>query len=336
MSKIAVLGGGSWGSAIAQVLGGNGHSVALYIKDPQQYQEVRATGKNEKYLEDFTFLSEIEFHNSLAGAVEGAEAIILAVPTNAARSVATELRELNLPKMPVINLAKGLEENSHLRVSQVVAELLPEHPYLVLSGPSHAEEVAREIPTTVAVAGGDDETRKWCQKLFSNDFFRVYTQRDLIGVELGGALKNIIALGCGISDGLGFGDNTKAAMMTRGMVEIQRLGVALGADPKTFQGLSGMGDLIVTCTSLHSRNRSFGYHLGQGKTVEEAMEAVRMVVEGYKTTRACYELAKEKNIEMPITEKLYGVLYRGEDPSEAVLELMVRPHKREDEDDLYR
>lgn len=332
MDKIVIIGGGSWGSAIANILASKGISTVLYIWNHKQYEKICKSRKNEKYLKNFTFNERLEFSNSFEESIENATHIVLAVPTNAARSVMIQIKESNMEKAVLINLAKGLEEKTHLRISQVADEILPNLDFVSLSGPSHAEEVAFDIPTTVVVCSNKAEITKQVQDLFMTDTFRVYAQDDLIGVEMGGALKNIIALAAGLSDGLGFGDNTKAALMTRGMYEIQKLGLKMGAKKETFQGLSGIGDLIVTCTSLHSRNRNFGYLIGQGKSVKEAMDTVEMVVEGYKTTKAAYELSKTLNVEMPITEKLYNVLYEEEDPREAVIELMGRRSKHENED----
>lgn len=328
--KIGIIGCGSWGSAIANLLATIGHEVHMYTQSEEQYERIRSVGDNPGYLEDFTFHPSIEIHLSIEEAIDGADGIVLAVPTAAIRSCLEDIARVGTGAR-IINLAKGLEQGSHLRLSQVAKEVLPRAPYIVLSGPSHAEEVAKLMPTTVLVCAEDKEDALWAQDLFTHDSFRVYVQDDMIGVEMGGALKNIIALGAGLSDGLGYGDNAKAALMTRGLTEIQRLGIALGAKPVTFQGLSGIGDLIVTCTSVHSRNWRFGNLVGKGTAPEDAIDKVGMVVEGYKTTKACYELAGELGIEMPITEKLYDVLYRTADPRQAVLDLMQRPNKHENE-----
>lgn len=328
--KIGIIGCGSWGSAIANLLARIGHEVNMYTQSEEQYERIRKVGDNPGYLEGFKFDPSIEIHLSIGETIDEADGIILAVPTAAVRSCLEDIARVGT-KARIINLAKGLEQGSHLRLSQVAKEALPDVPYIVLSGPSHAEEVAKLMPTTVLVCAENKEDALWAQDLFTHDSFRVYVQDDMIGVEMGGALKNIIALGAGLSDGLGYGDNAKAALMTRGLTEIQRLGIALGAKPVTFQGLSGIGDLIVTCTSVHSRNWRFGNLIGKGTEPEAAIEKVGMVVEGYKTTKACYELAEELGIEMPITKKLYDVLYRSADPRQAVLDLMQRPNKHENE-----
>lgn len=302
----------------------------MYTRSDEQYHRMKEFGDNPHYLKDFYFASSVQFHCDFEEAVQDVEVLILAVPTAAVRETMEKIKECE-SRAVVVNLAKGLEQGSHLRVSEIAKEIIPENPFVVLSGPSHAEEVAKLLPTTVLVCSEDEEIALKIQDLFTHDAFRVYVQDDMAGVEIGGALKNIIALGAGLSDGLGYGDNAKAALMTRGLTEIQRLGIALGAKPVTFQGLSGVGDLIVTCTSTHSRNWQFGNRIGRGMDVEEAIEDIGQVVEGYKTTKAAYELANDLEIEMPITEKLYNVLYGGLEPRRAVLDLMQRPNKHENE-----
>lgn len=335
--KVSVLGGGSWGTAIANILGQKGIPTTLYIRNDRQRQALSETYVNERYLPGVKLDRHLSFTGDISEAVRDSDYIVLAVPTNSMREVLEEIAPLIKGKdIPLINLAKGLEEKSKMRLSQVAEELLPGHPFVVLSGPSHAEEVGRNMPTTVVVAAEDIELAREIQKLFNTENFRVYTQDDVVAVEMGAALKNIIALAAGLSDGLNFGDNTKAALMTRGIYEITKLGMKMGGKPQTFQGLSGIGDLIVTCTSEHSRNRNFGVLIGKGLSVEEAMKEVNMVVEGYRTTKAAYELSQELDVEMPITEKLYGVLYRGEDPEKAVVELMTRRSKDEIEEIFYQ
>ena len=328
--KIGVIGSGSWGSAVGNLLATIGHDVHMYTRSDEQYHRMKEFGDNPHYLKDFYFASSVQFHCDFEEAVQDVEVLILAVPTAAVRETMEKIKECE-SRAVVVNLAKGLEQGSHLRVSEIAKEIIPENPFVVLSGPSHAEEVAKLLPTTVLVCSEDEEIALRIQDLFTHDAFRVYVQDDMAGVEIGGALKNIIALGAGLSDGLGYGDNAKAALMTRGLTEIQRLGIALGAKPVTFQGLSGVGDLIVTCTSTHSRNWQFGNRIGRGMDVEEAIEDIGQVVEGYKTTKAAYELANDLGIEMPITEKLYNVLYGGLEPRRAVLDLMQRPNKHENE-----
>ena len=328
--NIGVIGSGSWGSAIGNLLATIGHDVHMYTRSDEQYRRMKEYGDNPHYLKDFHFAPSVRFHCNFDEAVRDTDVIVLAVPTAAIRETMEKIRD-NGSRAIIVNLAKGLEQGSHLRVSEIAKAILPENPFVVLSGPSHAEEVAKLLPTTVLVCSENKDIALKVQDLFTYDAFRVYVQDDMIGVEIGGALKNIIALGAGLSDGLGYGDNAKAALMTRGITEIQRLGIALGAKPVTFQGLSGIGDLIVTCTSVHSRNWQFGNRIGKGMDVEEAIEDIGQVVEGYKTTKAAYELAKDMGIEMPITEKLYKVLYGGLEPRRAVLDLMQRPNKHENE-----
>ena len=266
--------------------------------------------------------------------VSGMEIIVLAVPSQAVRETASKISEYIAHNAIIINAAKGLEINTHKRMSQVIEEEIPHARIAVLSGPSHAEEVARQIPTTVVCSSEDMKAAELVQDVFMAPFFRVYTNPDIIGVETGGALKNIIALAAGISDGLGYGDNTKAALMTRGVSEIARLGQAMGGSILTFAGLTGIGDLIVTCTSMHSRNRRAGILIGQGKSLEEALKAVGMVVEGVNTCKAAYELAQHLGVEMPITEQLYHILFMGKDPASSVNDLMLRDKTYESEDSI--
>ncbi|MBO5363882.1 MAG: NAD(P)-dependent glycerol-3-phosphate dehydrogenase, partial [Clostridia bacterium] len=254
-----------------------------------------------------------------------------AVPSHAMRVTAKGLSKVVRKGQLILNISKGLEEETYLTMSQILKEELPGCEIAVMSGPSHAEEVSRGIPTTNVVATESEETANWIQDIMMNSCFRIYTNPDMIGVELGGSLKNVIALCAGISDGMGLGDNTKAALITRGMVEVARLGKAMGAKEETFHGLSGIGDLIVTCTSMHSRNRRAGILIGQGKTLLEAQEEVKMVVEGVKTCRAAFELAQKVGVEMPIVEQIYRVLFEGVSPKEAVKNLMGREKKHESE-----
>lgn len=332
--KIAVLGPGSWGTALAQVLSENGHEVILWGKDADQINEINTQHTNHHYLPDFVLPKEIQATLSLAEAVQGVDAILFVVPTKAIRSVAKELVPL-IEKAPyIIHASKGLEQGSHKRISEVLAEEIPadkRREIIVLSGPSHAEEVAVHDITTITAASQVLESAKYVQDLFMNDYFRIYTNDDVVGVETGAALKNIIALGAGAIAGLGFGDNAKAAIMTRGLAEISRLGVAMGANPLTFIGLSGVGDLIVTCTSVHSRNWRAGNLLGQGKKLDEVLANMGMIVEGVSTTKAAVELARQLQVEMPITETIYRVLYENQDIKEAAKEIMLRDGKVENE-----
>jgi len=329
LSSIAVLGAGSWGTALALSLLSKGHRVNLWMKDEEQYNSLVSTRCNSKYLPDAMLPVEMNLYTNLEEAIKGTEVILVVVPTQAVRGVIRSAKAFIKPCQIIVNASKGLEQNTLLRVSEVVKEELPENSFVALSGPSHAEEVCKSMPTTLVAAGPNRLSVELIQDIFITPSLRVYTNPDLIGVELGGALKNVIAFGAGISDGLGFGDNAKAALMTRGIREIARLGKEMGASLPTFAGLSGIGDLIVTCTSMHSRNRRAGILLGKGKTLEETLAEIGMVVEGVTTTKAAYELAKKHNIEMPITEEIYKILYEGSNAKDAVLNLMTRNRTHE-------
>lgn len=327
MTQIAVYGAGSWGTALAVLMAKAGHPVALIGRNEEEIQQMKERRENLRYLPGVVLPQPLEPTTDLSRLA--ADLVILSVPSHSVRSAAQILRPNLRPGTPIVNTAKGLEEGTHYRLSEVLKEELPEHPVLALSGPSHAEEVGRDMPTTIVVASEDLGAAEKVQDILMTPKFRVYTNPDVIGVELGGALKNVIALCTGIAEGLGFGDNTKAALMTRGLAEIARLGVALGGLPLTFAGLAGVGDLIVTCTSLHSRNRRAGVALGQGKLLEQVLQDVGMVVEGVRTTRVAYELGRDRGISMPITEEAYRVLFEGTDPKVAVSNLMMRGKKHE-------
>ncbi|KNZ70926.1 glycerol-3-phosphate dehydrogenase [Thermincola ferriacetica] len=333
--QIAVIGAGSWGTALAVVLAKNGHTVELISNNPEQIEEIRETGENSAYLPGVKVPSGIYVHGDMEESVKKAGIVLLGIPSHAVREVVRQIKPyLNRDKI-VVNAAKGLEENTMLRMSQVFEQetggTLQDN-FVVLTGPSHAEEVGREMPTAIVAAGRKRMIAEKVQDIFMSPNFRVYTNPDIVGVEIGGALKNVIAICTGVAEGLGLGDNSKAALITRGLAEIARLGVKLGANPLTFAGLTGIGDLIVTCTSPHSRNRKAGLAIGRGKSVPEAIASVKMVVEGFRTTRAAWQLAREQGVVMPITEKAYEVLYEGRNPREAVYELMTREKKHEIED----
>lgn len=330
MKKIAVFGSGSWGTAISLLLVRSGHRVSLIGIYPDEIDLIKSRRENVPYLPGVilpdgitptTDLTEIE-----------AEAVFLVVPSHAVRESARLIKSYLRPGCIIVNAAKGLEEDTNLRLSQVLAEELPDHPIAVLSGPSHAEEVGIDVNTAVVVAAEDITVAEAVQDLIMTPKFRVYTNRDMIGVEMGGALKNIVALCTGVLEGMNPRDNTKAALITRGLAEMTRLGVAMGADPHTFSGLSGIGDLIVTCTSLHSRNLRAGRALGSGKPLEEVLKEVGMVVEGVRATKVAYELSKQYGVSMPITEQAYCVLFEGLSPKEALVNLMMRGKKHETED----
>lgn len=333
--KVAVLGPGSWGSALAKVLVENGHDVTIWGHNDEQIAEINTSHTNKHYLPDIVLPTELKAEADLAKCVKGADAILFVVPTKAIRSVAAQLVKVMDTEPVIIHASKGLEQGSHKRISEVLAEEIPSEKrkdIVVLSGPSHAEEVAVGDITTITAASKNLQYAEYVQSLFMNDYFRIYTNDDVIGVETGAALKNIIALGSGAIHGLGFGDNAKAAIMTRGLAEISRLGVAMGADPLTFIGLSGVGDLIVTCTSPHSRNWRAGDLLGRGHKLAEVLENMGMIVEGVSTTKAAFELSESLNIEMPITETIYKVLYENEDVKVAARNIMLRDPRSEKED----
>lgn len=332
--KIAVLGPGSWGTALAQVLSENGHEVKIWGNNPAQIDEINTYHTNRHYLPDLKLPENILGVKALEEATIDADAILFVVPTKAIRAVAKEFAEKATNRPVIIHASKGLEQGSHKRISEILAEEIPtekRQDIVVLSGPSHAEEVAVHDITTITAASENEESAKYVQELFMNDYFRIYTNNDVIGVETGAALKNIIAIGAGAIAGLGFGDDAKAAIMTRGLAEISRLGVAMGANPLTFIGLSGVGDLIVTCTSVHSRNWRAGNLLGKGHSLDEVLENMGMIVEGVSTTKAARELAAALGVEMPITETIYSVLYEGKAIEQAAKEIMLRDGKEENE-----
>lgn len=329
MKKVCVLGAGSWGTALAMVLSENSENVSLWTKCKNQVKEINEERTNSKYLKGIKVPENIYCTVDIEDAVKDSEIIVLAVPSQAIRSVSKELKECLKENQIVVNVAKGLEKETGLRMSQVVIDEIKDIRYVVLSGPSHAEEVAKRLPTTIVVSSFDKEASEIVQNAFMTDVFRVYTNDDVIGVELGGTLKNIIAFGCGVCDGLGYGDNTKSALITRGLHEIKSLGVSLGAKEETFNGLSGVGDLIVTCTSQHSRNRMAGYLIGQGYSKEEAVAKVEMVVEGIVATEAVYKKTRGLNKEFPILESIYSIVFEDKKPEDALKELMSRDKKGE-------
>ncbi|MDC3415387.1 NAD(P)H-dependent glycerol-3-phosphate dehydrogenase [Aquibacillus salsiterrae] len=335
MEKVAVLGAGSWGTALAMVLADNDHDVRLWTHKQDHANEMNQRRQNEKYLPGVHLPEKIVAYYQLDEAVKDVSTVLVVVPTKAIREVCSSLNKVLDHKVTMIHGTKGIEPGTLKRVSEMMAEELSNDLYnkiVVLSGPSHAEEVSQRHPTTVTASSTNLKEAEKVQDLFINENFRVYTSPDMIGVELGGALKNIIALGAGISDGLGYGDNAKAALMTRGLAEIARLGSSMGANPLTFIGLSGVGDLIVTCTSIHSRNWKAGNLLGKGHDLAEVLDKMGMVVEGVRTTRAAYELSRKQNIEMPITQGLYQILFEDEKPKAVVDQLMTRLRRHEMED----
>ncbi|MFC0271590.1 NAD(P)H-dependent glycerol-3-phosphate dehydrogenase [Metabacillus herbersteinensis] len=335
MEKIAVLGAGSWGTALAIVLADNGHQVRLWGHRPEQITEINHSHTNEKYLPGIELPTNIIGYSSIEESLEGTNTIVLAVPTKAIREVLNQVSAKLKHSITIVHVSKGIEPDSLLRISEIIELEMPGHmleAVVVLSGPSHAEEVSRRHITTVTASSLNMEKAEYIQDLFINQHFRVYTNPDVIGVEIGGALKNIIALAAGISDGLGYGDNAKAALITRGLAEIARLGSKIGGNPLTFSGLTGIGDLIVTCTSIHSRNWRAGNLLGKGHKLEEVLENMGMVVEGVRTTKAAQQLSEKYGVKMPITEALYQVLFNGQSPKDAVDSLMTRGKTHEMED----
>lgn len=327
--NIAILGGGSWGTAVSKLLSENNHKVRIWFRNKEKAEIVKNIRENKHYLPNIKIPENILVTSDIHEAVKDADIIVLAVPTQEVRGLITKNIDVFNKDAVLVNLSKGLEKDTLYRISQVCEDLLPNNKFVALSGPSHAEEVALEMPTTVVAASSDEEVAKLVQDVFMSDYFRVYINTDIIGVEIGGALKNVIALAVGISNGLGFGDNTKAALINRGIHEIARLAEKMGADKLTFLGLSGIGDLVVTCTSVHSRNRKAGILIGKGYTKEEAAEEVGMVVEGIITTHAAYQMAKNESIEMPIVNELYSVLYLDHKATDTVDRLMKRNKKHE-------
>lgn len=331
MGGIAVLSDGGWGTSLALVLHGNGHRVRLWGFFPDYVREMRERRENPRFLPGIPLPADLELMDDLGAAVAGAEQVVLASPAQYLRGLLERLAPIPLDQQTVlVNVAKGIETGTLKRMSELAEEILGRRRYAVLSGPSHAEEVARRIPTAVVAASRDASVYEAVQEAFSNDFLRVYSSHDVTGVELGGALKNVLALAAGVCDGMGFGDNSKAAMMTRGIREMARLGVALGGRAETFSGLSGVGDLIVTCMSRHSRNRHVGEELGKGRALADIVADMGgKVAEGVATTESAYQLARSQHVDIPIIEQVYAGLYQGRDPREAVRALMSRSGKPE-------
>ena len=331
MAKISVIGSGGWGIALTILLHKNGHDLTIWSFDKREAEELKTTRENKTKLPNILLPEDIKVTDDLKEAVDNKDVLILAVPSKAIRSVSKSLKDIIKDNQIIVNVAKGLEEDTLKTMTDIIEEELKgKNPQVaVLSGPSHAEEVGKGIPTTCVVSAHNKELTLHLQNIFMNPSFRVYTSPDMLGVEIGGALKNVIALAAGIADGLNYGDNTKAALITRGIKEISLLGVAMGGEQSTFYGLTGLGDLIVTCASMHSRNRRAGILLGQGKTLDEGIKEVNMVVEGVYSAKSALMAAKKYNVEIPIIEQVNAVLFENKNAAEAVNELMIRDKKLE-------
>lgn len=332
MAKISVLGAGSWGTALAFLLHNNGHQVLLWSALEEEVKMLQEKREHETKLPGVRLPEEIEITTDLEGSLQDPDIAVLAVPSPFTRSTSHRMSPFVQDGQIIVNVAKGIEEHTLMTLSDIIEEEIPNANVSVLSGPSHAEEVGKGLPTTCVVSSHDRETAEYIQSVFMSPVFRVYTTPDMLGVELGAALKNVIALAAGTADGLEYGDNTKAALITRGIAEIARLGIKMGAKLETFCGLSGIGDLIVTCASVHSRNRKAGYLIGKGYTMQEAMDEVKMVVEGVYSAKAAKGLAEKYEVEMPIIEEVNKVLFEGKAASEAVIDLMLRDKKLESPD----
>ena len=335
MANIGVIGAGSWGIALSVLLSNNGHEVKVWSIIEDEIKMLNENHEHKDKLPGVILSDKITFTTDLKEAVEGKDLLILAVPSPFVRSTAASLKGVVADGQIIVNVAKGIEESTLMTLSQIIEEEVPQAEVTVLSGPSHAEEVGRGIPTTIVVGAKNKKTAEYIQNIFMSEVFRVYISPDVLGIELGAALKNVVALAAGIADGLGYGDNTKAALITRGITEIARLGMAMGGKFETFCGLSGIGDLIVTCASMHSRNRRAGILIGQGKTMNEAMTEVKMVVEGVYSAKAALGLAKKYDVQIPIIEQVNLVLFENKPASEAMMDLMTRDKKIESTDMVW-
>lgn len=332
MANIGIIGAGSWGTALALLLYNNGNRVTVWSIMPEEIKMLKEFHEQKDKLPGVILPDDMEFTTDLEVSIVGKDVLVLAVPSPYTRSTSAKMAEFIKEGQKIVNVAKGIEENSLMTLSEIIEQEIPRADVSVLSGPSHAEEVGRGLPTTIVVGSKKQETAEYLQNLFMSPVFRVYTSSDVLGIELGAALKNVVALAAGIADGLGYGDNTKAALITRGIAEIARLGISMGGRIETFYGLTGIGDLIVTCASMHSRNRRAGILIGKGATMEEAMKEVKMVVEGVYSAKAGYALSQKYHVSMPIIEQVNKVLFEGKSASEAVGELMLRDKKVENID----
>ena len=324
MANVGVIGAGSWGTALALLLNKNGHSVTVWSISEEEINMLSAEREHKSKLPGVKIPDDMTFTTNMEEAVRGKDVLVLAVPSKFTRGTARNMKDYVAEGQIIVDVAKGIEEDTLMTLSQQIEQEVPQADVAVLSGPSHAEEVGRGLPTTVVIGAKTEKTAVYLQEIFMNEVFRVYTSPDMLGMELGGSLKNVIALAAGIADGMGYGDNTKAALITRGIAEIARLGVKMGGAIESFTGLTGIGDLIVTCASVHSRNRKAGYLMGQGKSMEEAM-----VVKGVYSAKAAEKLGKKYGVDLPIINKINEVLFSGKDPKEAVNELMLRDSRAE-------
>lgn len=329
MARIGILGAGSWGTALAILLHDNGHDVVVWSINEKEVEMLNTTRRHESKLPGVEIPEGIHFTADLKASMSDKDVCVLAVPSPFIRSTCQKMKEYVRAGQIIVNVAKGIEESTLYTLTDIIEEEMPYADACVLSGPSHAEEVSRRLPTTCVVSARTRKTAEYLQSVFVSPVFRVYISPDMLGIELGGALKNVIALAAGTADGLGYGDNTKAALITRGIAEIARLGIKMGGKPETFYGLTGIGDLIVTCASVHSRNRKAGYLMGKGYTMQEAMDEVQMVVEGVYSAKAALALAEKYQVEMPIVEQVNKVLFENKNAEEAVKELMLRDKKME-------
>lgn len=328
--KVAVIGAGSWGTAIAWVLDGKGHEVKIWAREPEIAESINEAGRNMSYLSAVQLSDRVSASSDFEQVLEGVDSVVMVTPSIGVRSTAEAMAPYLGPNTPVVILSKGVEEATSYLMTDILEEVFGNPARLAaLSGPNHAEEVSKGVPSATVIASSSEEVASYFQELFSTDFFRCYVNDDVTGVEMCGAGKNIIAIACGICDGMGLGDNTKATVMTRGLAELARLGEAVGANPRTYMGLAGMGDLIVTCTSKHSRNRSCGEFIGKGGTLDEYLAGTNMVVEGAVACRSLRKLAREKGVDVPITEVVYDVLYGSLKPEESIDILMGRPLTKE-------
>ena len=329
MANVGVLGAGSWGTALSVLLSDNGHQVTVWSIDENEVKMLDEKREHELKLPGVKLPDDMVITGDLESTIKGKDFLVLAVPSPFTRSTAQKMSPFVAEGQIIVDVAKGIEESTLMTLSRQIEQEIPQADVAVLSGPSHAEEVGRRLPTTCVVGAKTRKTAEYLQSMFISNVFRVYTSPDILGIELGGSLKNVIALAAGIADGLGYGDNTKAALITRGIAEIARLGVKMGGKIETFTGLTGIGDLIVTCASVHSRNRKAGYLIGQGMSMQEAMDEVKMVVEGVYSAKAAAKLAQKYEVSVPIVDEVNAVLFEGKSPAEAVNDLMMRESRSE-------